>query len=217
MYSILCGRSNKDMNLLKKTFYKTYTKDLSSLLAYELSGDNWKLTSACLQASEEPYDPDYHTIEKAKEDAEMLWKKGQGKWFGADEKAMFKIIVTSPTNYLKFVNDAYAEKYGYTLLKAMEKEISGNGRKAALFHLKAKLKPYEAMAELIKSACAGIGTDELLLTTCIIRYQDVLGQVNFAHEELFGKSIHDRIRSECSGDYKALLLALVNKVCPETV
>ncbi len=205
------------MKLLKKTFYKTYTKDLTSLLSYELSGDNWKLTSACLQASEEPYDPDHHTIEKAKEDAEMLWKNGQGKWFGANEKAMFKIIVTSPTNYLKMVNDAYAENYGYTLLKAMEKEIGGNGRKAALFHLKAKLKPYEAIAELIKSACAGIGTDEWLLTTCIIRYQDVLGQVNFAHEELFGKSIHDRIRSECSGDYKALLLALVNKVCPETV
>lgn len=34
-----------------------------------------------------------------------------------------------------------------------------------------------------KSACAGIGTDVLLLTCCVIRYQDVIAhQVNFALE-----------------------------------
>mmetsp|Transcript_766 Transcript_766/g.895 ORF Transcript_766/g.895 Transcript_766/m.895 type:complete len:81 (-) Transcript_766:71-313(-) len=78
-----------------------------------------------------------------------------------------------------------------------------------------KLKPYEAIAGLIKAACAGIGTDELLLTCCIIRYQDVMGHVNFAHEELYGKSIQDRVKDECGGNYKDLLLALINKACPE--
>ena len=204
------------MDLLKKSFYETYTKDLTSLISSELSGDNWKLASACLQASEEPFDPDYHTTEKAKEDATLLWK-GKGKWFGTDEKEIFKVLVLSPPNYLDMINKLYAEIYGYTLLKAMEKQLAGNARKATLFHLKMKLQPYYAVAELIKSACAGIGTNELLLTTCIIRYQDVLGRVNLAHEELYGKSIHDRVRGECSGNYKALLLALVDKLCPETI
>jgi len=79
-----------------------------------------------------------------------------------------------------------------------------------------RLKPYEAIAEMVKAACAGIGTDELLLTCCVIRYQDMMGHVNFAHEEMYGKNIQDRVRDECSGDYKKLLLSLMEKVSPES-
>jgi hypothetical protein len=215
LYSILCGRSNADMALLKTTYYKAYTKDLTSLISSELGGDNWKLVSACLQATEEPFDPDYHTVDKANEDAEEMWKQGQGKFFGTNESKLFKVIVLSPPKYLKMVNDVYADKHGYTLIKAMDKELGGNAKKGSTFTLKMRFKPYEAIAELIKSACAGLGTDELLLTCCVIRYQDLMAHVNFAHEELYQKSIHDRVREECSGNYKTLLLALLNKVCPE--
>jgi hypothetical protein len=215
LYSILCGRSNKDMELLKKTYYKCYTKDLTALLLSELRGDLEKLVSACLQASEEPFDPDYHTLDKAKEDAEEIWKKGQGKFFGTNESKLFKVIVLSPPKYLKMVNDAYAEEYGYTLIKAMEKELGGKSEDAAIFALKMRFKPYDAVAGIIKKACAGIGTDEDLLTSCIVRYQDLMAHVNLAHEELYGKSVHDRVRSECGGQYKEVLLALLNKTCPE--
>merc|ERR1711994_458463 len=122
--------------------------------------------------------------------------------WGTNEEKMFKVISLSPPVYL-------------TLVKAMEKELSGDAQKAAIFTVNMKLKPYEAIAKVIKSACAGIGTDELLLSCCVIRYQHTMGQVNLAHMELFGKSIHDRIRHECGGNYKDLLLALVNKVFPE--
>merc|ERR1712038_995615 len=213
--SILCGRSNRDMELLKKTYYKMYTEDLAGKIGDELNGDNWVIASSCLQAAEEPYDPDYHTQEKAGEDVEKIYETGQGKWFGTDEKEMFKVIALSPPEYLKLVNFEYADKYGYTLVKAVEEELGGNAEQSALFALKMKLKPYEVIAELIKSACAGIGTDELLLSCCIILYQDVLAHVNFAHEELFGKSIQDRIKDECGGNHRDLLLALINKVCPE--
>ena len=100
-------RSMKDMELLKKTYYKMYTKDLTALLMSEMGGDLEKLVSACLQAAEEDYDPDFHTPEKAKEDAEEIWKRGQGKFFGTNEEKLFKVIILSPPKYLKMVNDAY--------------------------------------------------------------------------------------------------------------
>jgi hypothetical protein len=34
-----------------------------------------------------------------------------------------------------------------------------------------KLKPFPTIAKLVKSACAGIGTNEMLLIDTIIRYQ----------------------------------------------
>ena len=129
---------------------------------------------------------------------------------------MAKIIVMSPPKYLKIVNSVYADEYGYTLFKAFEEEMSGNvAADAALFTLGMKLKPYETVAKLIKKACAGFGTDELLLTCCLIRYQDLLGHVAVAHEDLFEKSIHTRVRDETGGKYENLLLAVINMAAPE--
>jgi Annexin len=117
------------------------------------------------------------------------------------------------------VRSEYSAKYGYTLLKAMEKELGGLGekgvRQATLYMIGMKLKPYEAMATLIRDACAGFGTDELLLTCCLIRFQGLMSQVMTAHIELYGKTIHDRVRSEVGGKYKDLLLKILDTAWPE--
>ena len=49
VYSILCGRSNEEIDFLKKTYYKTFTGDLSKLVGNEIGGDFSKIASACLQ------------------------------------------------------------------------------------------------------------------------------------------------------------------------
>lgn len=191
------------------------TKKLSISNTLSITPSLASLIFNAIQAGEEVYDPQYHNNDKATEDAEVIYKKGQGKWFGTDERSIFKILCASPPEHIQKISEVYSAKYGYTLLKAMEKELSGNARDGTIFLVGMKMKPFETMAQLIKSACAGIGTDELLLTSCIIRYQMVMKDVMAAHIELFGKSVHDRVRSECRGDYKNLLLAVLNTVWPE--
>jgi hypothetical protein len=78
LYPIICGRSNKEMEILKKKFFDVYTEDLGRVLDSELGGDFEKLIFNALQASEEAYDPDFHTEDKQKEDAEALYKMGEG-------------------------------------------------------------------------------------------------------------------------------------------
>lgn len=97
----------------------------------------------------------------------------------------------------------------------MEKELSGNLKDGTLYMVGMKTKPYDTMALLVKEACAGFGTDEMLLTCCIIRYQDIIKGVMISHMEQFGKTIHERVRSETSGHYKDVLLAALNTVWPE--
>ena len=168
----------------------------------------------CIQGGQEDYDPQFHTHDKAVEDAENIHAMGLAKW-GTDEMGIFKILCASPPEHIENVNRIYSDKYGYSLMKALEKELSGNVQKAALFMLGIKLKPYETMALLIKQSCAGIGTDEFLLTCCIIRYQDIMSNVMASHIEQFGKSIHERVRSETSGSYKEVLLAILDTAWPE--
>jgi hypothetical protein len=213
IFSIICGRTNREMEILKKTYFRMYTKDLGKLLASELHGDNERLIFNCLLAGEEEFDPQFHTEEKAVEDAAEIHDKGQGRW-GTDEKGIFKILCASPPKYLEMINRVYSEKYGYALWKAMKKELGGNVKIACSFLVGMKLKPYEEIASLIKSACAGFGTDEFLLTCSVIRYQHVMNHVQPAHIELFGKTVQDRIRSETGGKYKDILLAVVNTAWP---
>jgi annexin A13 len=187
-----------------------YSKDLGQKLDSELGGNLEHLIFNVMQASQETYDPSYHNATKMEQDVVTLHKMGQGKILGTDEKGLFKILCAAPTEYLIQLNTMYADKYGYTLVKVLETELGGHVEKAALFMMGMKLKPYEEIAKLIKKSCAGIGTNELLLTTAIVRYQSLLKQVNIAHVELYGQTIRDRIGSECGGDYKHVLLELVD-------
>jgi len=216
LWSIIMGRSNEEMEFLKTTYYLTYTDDLARIVSKEFGGDLRKLAVSCLQAAEEAYDPDFHDEEKAEEDAVALYKAGQGKWFGTKEKEMFKIVALSPPKYLSMVNRIYADNYGYTLIKAMEKELSGKAKQAAMFTCGMKLKPFNTIAQLFDDACRGLGTNDNLLICSLIRYQHIMGDVNACHIDMFGKSIHDRIREETKGKYKDLLLTLMNKVYPES-
>ena len=219
VWSIVCGRTNAEMELLKKTYFRLYHKDLGKLLASELHGNMERLCFTCLQAAEETYDPQYHTLDKARDDADAIHAKGQGR-MGTDERGIFKILVAAPPEHLQNINQFYAEKYGYTLFKALEKELGGLGerqlRQATLYELGMKLRPYQTMSDLIDQACRGFGTDELLLTCCLIRFQPHLVPVMTRHIEDHGRSLHERVREEVGGHYRAVLLHVLNTVWPET-
>ena len=209
VYSIICGRTNEEMDLLKKKFFALYEKDLGNKLDSELSGNFEKLIYYCLQGMQEKYDPDYHTDDKVSDDVAAFYKMGQGK-FGTDEGGFFKLICTSPPEHLKKVNQMYADKHEITLLKAVDNEMSGKTQDATMFLLGMKLKPYDTIAKLIKKACAGVGTNELLLTCTIIRYQLHLPKVMEAYEELTGKTLQEALDKDIGGDYGRLLMELVD-------
>jgi len=173
----------------------------------ELGGHFEKLIVNCLQGIEEEYDPGYHTDDLVAEDVETLYKMGEGK-FGTDEEGIFRLLCARPDEHLKKVNQAYADKYDVTLFHVMERELGGKTRDATLYLLGMKLKPYDTVAKLIEKSVKGVGTNELLLSSTIIRYQMYLKEVMGAFQELFGKSLHEVLKHEIGGDYRRLLTEL---------
>jgi len=209
LFPLVCGRSNADIDHLKKMYFKIHDKDLGQLVESELTGDFERLALSCLQGGEEEFDVEVHTDDRAKEDAEKFHDAGQGKVFGSDEKGLFRILCFSPPAHLKAVNLAYAEKFGYTLFKALEKELHGITQRAAKFTLGMKLKPYETVAKLIKDSCKGIGTDETQLTSCLLRYQIIMPDVDAAYQELYGKSVRDAVSKEEGGNLGKLYMQIL--------
>ena len=55
----------------------------------------------------------------------------------------------------------------------------------------------------------GFGTNELLLTTTLIRYQKIMNEVKVAYEEMKGKTLEEEIKSETRGDYERILLEIL--------
>ena len=207
LYPVICGRNNQEIVHLKKKFFDIHEKDLGSYMDSELGGAFEKLVYNCLQASEEEYDPDFHTDEKVEEDMNALYEMGEGK-FGTDESGLFKLLCSRPAEHLIKVNELYTDKHDVTLYHVMETELGGDTRDATLFLLGMKLRPYETIAKLIQKSMKGVGTNELLLSCTLIRYHMVLKEVMVAYIELTGDSLQDTIKKEVNGDYERLLVAL---------
>jgi hypothetical protein len=208
-YSIVAGRSNREIEILKKRYFDRYEKDLGRQLDSELGGDFEKMIFYCLQGMEAKFDPDYYTDDKVVEDVAAFYKMGKGK-FGTDEGGLFKLIAVSPPEHLKKVNQMYADKHDVTLFQAIDDEMSGKTQDGTLYMLGMKLKPYETVAKLIKKACKGVGTNEILLTCTIIRFQAHLPKVMEAYKELTGKTLKETLKKEIGGDYRRLLEELVD-------
>lgn len=209
VYSIIAGRSNREIEILKKRFFDRYEKDLGRQLDSELGGHFEKMIFHCLQGMEAKFDPDYHTDDKVVEDVAAFYKMGKGK-FGTDEGGIFKLIAVSPAEHLKKVNQMYADKHDVTLFQAIDDEMSGKTQDATVYMLGMKLKPYETVAKLIQKACKGVGTNEILLTCTIIRFQAMLPQVMAAYKELTGKTLQETLKKEIGGDYRRLLEELID-------
>lgn len=73
------------------------------------------------------------------------------------------------------------------------------------------LKPHETIARHVESTMKGLGTDEKRLSAAVIRYQTVLPAVELAYKKIYGRSLKDRVRSDTSGEYGQLLLALLHQ------
>jgi len=206
--TIICGRANEDMELLKKKYFVMNSKDLGRVLDSELGGGLETLVLNCLQASQEVYDESVYTEDLRKEQIAQLHNDGLAK-LGTNEAGLFKTLCATPPEALAKLNIEYALAHGLTLSKALETELGGKTRDAALFLMGMKLKPYEEVAKLINRACKGFGTAEILLITTLIRYQPIMKDVSLAHVELYSKTISDRIKSETRGDFESLLLEII--------
>ncbi len=202
------GRTNNELNILKKMYFDVTGKDLAVTMNSELGGDFKKVIMASMQEALVDFNPAFHTQAKAEEDAIALYKAGQGK-IGTDEVAFIKILTSSPPQHLQNINAEYSKKYNNTIVRAVDKEFGGDAKKALLLLTRMVVDPLEYLAEHFESTMKGFGTDEEGLSRAMVRYQCVLPHIRDAYKKLYKKELRDRIHGETSGDYRALLLQIL--------
>ncbi|XP_045617471.1 annexin B9 isoform X1 [Procambarus clarkii] len=206
LVEILCTRDNASLMAIKNAYYQHYRKKLENDLGGDTSGDFRRLLiSMCACCRDETNcDPAL-----ANNLAQQLYKAGEGK-MGTDEGEFNRILSSYSYPLLRCVFEEYMKIKGKSFGDAIDAELSGDlklGMKAIYFTIQNRAGYF---AKELHDSMAGMGTkDEALIRLVVSRCEIDMGNIKQEYQKLYKKSLEQDIKGDTSGDYKKLLLALV--------
>ena len=139
------------------------------------------------------------------EDAQALRKAMKG--IGTDEKTIINIVANRTNAQRLEIIDVYEKNINRNLIKDLKSELSGN-LKDAILALFEPLIEYDV--DQLNKAIKGIGTNEDTLIEIIAsRDESRLNQIKLKYKEKYEKDLEHVIEKETKGNFKKLLVALL--------
>lgn len=210
LIEILATRSNAQIAAIKAKYAEMFKRDLEKDIISETDG-KFKRMLVSLTAGGRSEDP---TVDPAKAaaKAKQLHDAGEGRW-GTDESEFNAVLVSSSYAMIRAIAAEYvALGGGNSLVKAIEKECSGDLKAGFRALVESVVDTGGFFAQRIHEACAGMGTnDEDLIRLVIMRSEVDMQEVKQRYVEIFGKTLAKTIKSECSGKYETILLRLIGE------
>ncbi|XP_006879527.1 PREDICTED: annexin A13 [Elephantulus edwardii] len=208
LIEILCTRSNKEIVAIKEAYQRLFDRSLESDVKDDTSGSLRKILVALLQANrDEGNDVDK---ELAGQDAKDLYDAGEGRW-GTDELAFNEVLAKRSLKQLRATFQAYQTLMGKDIEEAIEDEASGDLKKTYLTLVRCARDLEGYFAESLYKAMKGAGTNEETLIQIIVTRAEVdLKGIKAKFQEKYQKSLSDMVRSDTSGDFQKLLVALLH-------
>uniref|UniRef100_A0A8D0CL02 Annexin n=1 Tax=Scleropages formosus TaxID=113540 RepID=A0A8D0CL02_SCLFO len=199
LVEILCTASNAEIATYKDAYMQVHERDLEADIEGDTSGDVRKLLVSLLEGGrDESYEVDEA---QAEQDAVALFEAGEGR-FGTDESTFSYIL--AHRNYLQL--QAIFKIYESFMLLV---QIRAHG-----FSLCAAVRcaknPQLFFARRLNAAMKGAGTDEDTLIRIIVCRSEIdLETIKDMYLEKYDMSLKDAVSSDCGGDFKRLLLAIL--------
>ena len=212
LIEILCTRSNDQLKQVIEEFDKISPKyTLEQWIMSETSGSFRNLLISLIQCkrSENSIPDESRCYNLALE----LYKAGENK-IGTNEEIFNKIFSVSSPPEIFSINDHYSTISKYTLRKAIESEYSGDAEKTLLTILDYILNQSEYYARRVNYAIKGLGTkDRMLIRALVTREEIDIHDIKESYKKLFGNNMEDDIKGDTSGDYRKILVGIVNSNC----
>ena len=204
---VCCTRTNKELKLIRQSYYELYESDVTMDVMDDTSGDYGRLLARILQADRDEGGQEEVSDELAATQASELVAAGEGKT-GTDEEKFLDIICKASPAQLGTVSAAYEQETGHDLKKGLSKEMGmwgeGDLRHALTMLLFDRIQVF---AKLLKRAMKGLGTDD----ACVMRIiggndRPTLLAISLAYEDMEGHTLEEALDSELSGDFKECVI-----------
>jgi len=199
---VLLGRSNADLNAIKTTYQQKFSRSLARDVSDDLSGQTERLFTKVASATRH-------------EESELV----HPQIIESDVKSMMvnitevcAIFAQSSDTELRAINSAFRARFNMPLDKHIEREFSNHMEEALLRMLDTAIDPAMRDAMLLEECMVGAGTKDEKLTVRLIRMhwdRVHLDHVRRAYHHRYRRDLRDRVRSELSGDYQKLMLAIL--------
>ncbi|XP_062847192.1 annexin A13 [Trichomycterus rosablanca] len=206
LVEILCTATNAEIATYKETYFQVHERDLESDVAGDTSGDVRRLLTLLLEGNrDESYEVDEALAE---DDATALLEAGEGH-FGTDESTFSFILATRNYLQLQTMFKAYEAISGTEILDTIESESSGTLKQCYVALVRCAKNPQLYFARRLNAAMKGAGTEEDTLIRIIVGRSEVdLETIKDMYLEKYDVPLKEAISSECSGDFKRLLVAI---------
>uniref|UniRef100_A0A8C1HV72 Annexin n=1 Tax=Cyprinus carpio carpio TaxID=630221 RepID=A0A8C1HV72_CYPCA len=197
---LIASRSNAQRQEIRAAYKSQFGKDLIDDLKYELTGKFERLIVGLMRP------PAYHDAKEIKDGA------------GTDEKCLIEILASRTNEQIHNLVAAYKDAYDRDLEEDVIGDTSGHFKKMLVVLLQGTREEDDVVSEdlveqdaqdLYDAGEAQWGTDEakfimLLGNRSVTHLQLVFDE----YQKIAEKSIEDSIKSELSGDFETLMLAV---------
>ena len=210
LIEIIGTRTNEQLRQVKDIFEREYKNTLEKWVKDDTSGNFRNLLIALLQCdrSMNP-NPDPNMCQA---DAQALYNAGEGRW-GTDEPTFIKIFAKRSAAELSMINDFYTKIRGKGLLKAIDKEFSGDIKKLLQTVIGGLLDPAGYFATRIREAVKGLGTNDSKLVRVIVSRSEIdLPLIKQAYQRIYGRDMLHDVRDDTSGYYRDILTGIISRV-----
>ncbi|KAL2001579.1 hypothetical protein VTN02DRAFT_1558 [Thermoascus thermophilus] len=212
---VLLGRSNADLDAIKEAYAQRYGgHSLPRDVRDDLSFKTAELFAMVLEGRrrEESVPVDPQSVEA---DARTIHDAPAGGVLGKkkDTTAVCHIFARSSNAELRAIDATFAARFGRPLETHLEKHFSGHMKQALVHMLRSAVDPARRDALLLEESMKGAGTQDARLVERVVRVhwnRAHREHVKRAYAALYGgRSLLERIRGETSGDYRRLMLAML--------
>ena len=206
LIEIFASRPPHILAAVRARYQEKYKRDLEADIKSETHGTLEHLLVSLLQCSRSTNQrPD---VTRCGAIAQEIYQAGEAK-MGTDESVFNKYFCSLSPAELACVAQEYHKLTGHTILQAIDKEFSGDSKKAFRTIVYATLSPSEYFATRVNDAIKGWGTkDHLLIRILITRDEIDMPQIKQYYKQLYGKDMVQAVKSDISGDYQKLMVEL---------
>ncbi|XP_038977276.1 annexin D1-like [Phoenix dactylifera] len=206
LIEIACARSSGELFAVRQAYHARFKRSLEEDVAAHTTGDFRKLLVPLVSAYR--YEGEEINLTLAKSEARMLHEKISDKAYNHEE--LIRILTTRSKAQLIKTFNHYNDEFG----KPVNKDLKSDPKDDFLAALRATIRciccPERYFEKVIRLAINGLGTDENALTRVItIRAEVDLKVIAEVYQKRNSMPLERAIKGDTSGDYEAMLLALL--------